>query len=94
MATQDGIRNTKEVLTALGDMLGAFRRISRDGLQFDDVFQLVQDEDLRASIWAAYEGIRAVTDELSDLSVLETLQLGQHMMSELQHALGTSSREL
>jgi hypothetical protein len=75
-----GIKETTEVLDAAFEITAFLMVRLKDGLQLEDGLalynKLMNDQEFRDKIIAAWDGFAGVGDELGNLSVVEGLDLG------------------
>lgn len=80
-----GIKETQEVLVAANEVAILMVKLLKDGVQLDDfakVFELlVSDEKFKAKIAAAYDQVKMVPEELSDLGFFEAIELGRMQLT-------------
>lgn len=77
-----GIKETEELIVAIGALSKAVIAALKDGFQPADVLELIkkavdEDAELGAKLLAAFVGIAAVPGELGDLDLFEILKLGK-----------------
>ena len=74
-----GIKETTEVIAALGAIAPAIVKTMKDGVQVTDAVtiyeQIVRNEEVKAKIMAAIENIQAVPEEVKDLQIIEVAEL-------------------
>jgi hypothetical protein len=75
----EGVKETKEALLGI-IVLGAFvAERAKDGLQLNDLGALIEkftkDEEFKAKLQAAVDGIDKVPAEVKDLSIAEMFEL-------------------
>ena len=74
-----GIKETTEVITALGAIAPAIVKTMKDGVQVTDGVtiyeQIIRNEEVKAKIMAAIENIKAVPEEVKDLQMVEIAEL-------------------
>lgn len=74
------VHNTKEVLLVLNETVIFLIKTFKNGIQFKEDFdaifaKLTEDEEFKALILKAYEGIGTIPAEIADASFLEKLEL-------------------
>ncbi|MCP4639446.1 MAG: hypothetical protein GY851_03385 [bacterium] len=87
-----GIKETREVVTAMGDVGAVIAGLLKDGFQpGSDIMALFMswqtNPELKASLTAAGDNISAVKDEIKDLDVGEGLELGKEGINTTQKIL-------
>lgn len=74
-----GIKETKEVIVALGAIAPVIVKTIKDGVQVTDAVtiyeQLIKNEEVKAKFIAAIENIQAVPEEVKDLQMVEIAEL-------------------
>lgn len=75
-----GIKESKEALEGMMELSICLVEVFKDGLQFSDIMDLWEklknDPLVSAKLAAAYEGYQKVPDELNDLNIDESFELG------------------
>ena len=81
------VKETRDVMIAINDLVLFLIDIFRDGAQLSDAFavynKLTADEDFKAKLIAAYEGINLVDDEMRDIDIAEIVELSSLQLSFL-----------
>ena len=74
-----GIKETTEVIAALGAIAPAIVKTMKDGVQVADAVtiyeQIIRNEEVKAKIMAAIENIQAIPEEVKDLQTVEIAEL-------------------
>jgi hypothetical protein len=74
-----GIEETKEALVALNEVSLKLIKVFGDGFQVSDVGAILElvmgDSEVKSAVVKAFEGYKAVPEELKDVSVLEASEL-------------------
>ncbi len=74
-----GIKETKEALVALALMIQEVKKAKADGLDFNDLVaflaKLNDDPEFAGKLMAGLDNLSAVPDEVSDLSLMEGIEL-------------------
>jgi hypothetical protein len=81
MSEKHGIKETKEVVVAvLGHVAPLLIKRFKDGVGFDDVSAIMakwnSDEEFKAALQEAFDDVKKIPDEVSDLDLSEGLDLG------------------
>lgn len=83
---EQGIKETKEVVTGAMKLGGILYAAFKDGVQATDfavVFAKIQgDEAVRQALMEAYNDANKVPAEMKDLNVAEGIELGVHILRE------------
>ena len=79
----EGVKETKEVLVAGFAIAKAMAAAAKDGIQITDVIALVGNEQVKAALAAAAEGITKVPAEMGDLTLAEGIELGTAALAEI-----------
>lgn len=78
-----GIKESSDVVRAVGAALAVYEQAAADGLGLDDVSRLLNDEFMDR-VAAAFDGISEVPTELADLSWGEIIRLVQTVATSLR----------
>jgi hypothetical protein len=77
--SKTGIKETKEIMIALNELLIFFLKRFKDGVQYSDFIafyrEIVADPEMKALITKAYEGYNKVPSEVIDIDVNEACEL-------------------
>lgn len=87
-----GIKETKELVDAMAALAGAVIDQIKDGVQVSDIGELfakaMTDEALKAKLTAGFVGAVQVPAEVADLSWMEGISLGSHVLSVVRDVAG------
>lgn len=87
-----GIKETKELVDAMAALAGAVIDQLADGAQITDISDLfakaMTDEALKAKLTAGFVGATQVPAEVADLSWIEGISLGSHVLSVVRDVAG------
>lgn len=74
-----GVKETKDIVT-LGKVVTVHlvQQICKDGFQWSDIGQMLQSPELAAAVQEAVDGFEKVPGEVSDIGLLDGLELGKH----------------
>lgn len=78
-----GLDNTKQAVTAGIELIRQARRNVADGLGTDDVAAGMADGPTKDAFVALVDAAAGMPHEMGDLSPLEALDLGQHVLGSL-----------
>lgn len=74
-----GIKETKELLIGINEVVVFLVTIFKDGLDLEDFGaiwrKLVDDKDFRSKLEAAYGDFSKVSEEFSDLNLAESMEI-------------------
>lgn len=84
-----GVKEIKEVIDGSAALVVAVAKKLKDGFQASDVSELISevlkgDSELKAKLQAAIDGIGQVPAEAADISILEGLSLGSHVLGKIK----------
>jgi len=71
----ESVKETKELVEAIGPLAAALITRLKDGFDVADVVALASDSDLRAKIQAAVAGASKIPTEARDLTTEEVVEL-------------------
>lgn len=87
VAQEKGIKETKECLKGIFELAKVSADVLKDGVQVQDLIdgyvKLSSDPEKKAAIEAAIAGVGEVPAELSNIKLVEALELGIFVMQEL-----------
>ena len=93
-----GIKETKEVLTAVLLLTKVIAKELKDGFEVKDLlnaFAAIQTDDLKkAQVEAALKGIVAVPDEVKDATLSEYIELAVLLLAELPALMDSFKKEV
>lgn len=83
-----GIKETQELIDGLAALALAVASQIKDGVQFEDIAELfakvLTDAELSAKLGAAFSGVASIPAEAADLSWLEGIKLGSHVLGKVK----------
>lgn len=83
----ESIKETKEVISASLDLTAIFIKVLKDGVQITDAMQLfsliMADENLKAEVVAAAQGVSKIPSEVKDLDLQEGLDLAALVLGKI-----------
>ena len=80
------VKETKEIIEALGELIKELRVLAKDGVDWSDgialVTKLVKEDEFRQKLVVGIQGADKIIAELKDLDGAEAVQLIQAIVDE------------
>ena len=92
-----GVKETKEMLVGANELTIALLAQLKDGFQMADLAalfaKLQADEDFKAKLQAAYDGMAGIPAEMKDISMAEGIELALVQVQYLPKIIAAAKKE-
>jgi hypothetical protein len=83
-----GIEESKDAVYAMAAVCKVLLKHFKDGADFDDIVGIlkdtIMDEDFKATLEKAFEGASLIDDEIKDLNIAESVELGMLAFGQIR----------